>query len=256
MDRPLQGARVLVTRPRERADELCRLLEGEGAEVFFVPLLELAPPEDPRPLRSAAQDIQRFQWIVFASPSAVEALLETVQEVGTMAGLQRTRIAAIGPATAETARRHGLLVERQAHASTAIGLFDALRDSIATDDEVLLPAAQEGRRELEDALKGAGVRVTRVAAYRSTKKSLDPAILWSLKALPPSVVLFASPRTAQAFLEAFGDEGRGLLSGAEVVARGPTPAGALQALGVRVSAVADQPTSASLVDAAARAVRR
>ncbi len=247
---------MLVTRPRERADELCRLLEGEGAQVLSVPLLELAPPEDPRPLRSAAQDIQRFQWIIFASPSAVEALVETVQQVGTMADLQRTRIAAIGPATAEAARRHGLIVERQARASTGIGLFDALRDSIAAADEVLLPAAQEGRRELEGALKGAGVRVTRVDAYRSARKSLDPAIVSTLKALPPGLVLFASPRTAQAFLEAFGDEGRGLLSGAEVVALGPTTAGALQALGVRVSAVADQPTSASFVDAAARAVRR
>ncbi|HZA52583.1 MAG TPA: uroporphyrinogen-III synthase, partial [Myxococcaceae bacterium] len=54
----LQGVRVLVTRPRDRAGELCFLLEDEGAEVVSIPLLELLPPEDPRPLRAAAERIQ------------------------------------------------------------------------------------------------------------------------------------------------------------------------------------------------------
>ena len=58
-----------MTRPRERAEELCFLLEDEGAEVLSVPLLELRPPEDPRPLASAAEHIQRYKWVVFASPS-------------------------------------------------------------------------------------------------------------------------------------------------------------------------------------------
>ena len=37
----LAGMRVLVPRPRERAEQLCFLLEDEGAEVLAVPLLEL-----------------------------------------------------------------------------------------------------------------------------------------------------------------------------------------------------------------------
>jgi len=250
----LEECRVLVTRPRGRAEELCRLLEAEGAEVVSLPLLELLPPENPEPLRRAAQQIHRFRWIAFSSPAAVEGLVEAAREAGTLDALKRSRIAAIGRATAEAIRQEGLTVERQASAGTGSGLFDALRDAIAASDEVLLPAAQEGRRELQELLEHAGVKVTRVDAYRSIHNPLEPTVVAGLKAHPPRLILFASPRTAQAFLEAFRQDGREWLSGAEVVAIGPTTASALQALGVRVSAVAEQPTSESFVDAAARAI--
>jgi len=250
----LDACRVLVTRPRGRAEELCKLLEAEGAEVVALPLLELVPPENQEPLRRAAEQIHRFRWIAVSSPAAVKALAEAARQAGTISQLGRSRIAAIGRGTAEAVRQQGLAVEREASASTGSGLFDSLRDAIAPSDEVLLPAAQEGRRELQQLLERAGVKVTRVDAYRAIHHALDLATVAALRSSPPRLVLFASPRTAQAFLEALGEEGRQWLSGAAVVAIGPTTAAALAMLGVRVSAVAEQPTSAAFVDAAARAI--
>jgi len=55
----LAGVRVLVPRPRERAEQICFLLEDEGAEVLAIPLLELEPPGDPRPLRAAAELLRK-----------------------------------------------------------------------------------------------------------------------------------------------------------------------------------------------------
>src|SRR5262249_59504601 len=72
---------------------------------------------------------------------------------------------------------------------------------------------------------------------------------------PPHLILFASPRTVEAFLESAGDVGRRALSQAAVIAIGPTTANALAAGGIIVAAVADQPTSSSLVAAAVRAIR-
>jgi uroporphyrinogen-III synthase len=69
----LEGCRVLVTRPRARAEELCFLLEDEGAEVVVLPLLELEPPSDTRALRAAAETLGRFTWVAFASAAGVEA---------------------------------------------------------------------------------------------------------------------------------------------------------------------------------------
>ena len=79
----LQDVHALVTRPRERAEELCFLLEDEGARVTALPLLELAPPEDPRPLQAAAERLARFDWVAFASPSAVAALVDAARQGGT-----------------------------------------------------------------------------------------------------------------------------------------------------------------------------
>ena len=46
----LAGLRLWVTRPRQQADALIALLKDAGAEVAALPLLEIAPAENPAPL--------------------------------------------------------------------------------------------------------------------------------------------------------------------------------------------------------------
>src|SRR5215831_17800800 len=201
----LQGVRALVTRPRSRAEELCALLEAEGAEVLVAPMLEILPPSDDRPLRDAA-------------------------------------------------RGFGLSIACQAEVSTGLGLYEAIGGFLTPTDEVLLPAAEEGRLELKEALEARGARVRRVAAYRAQQAVLDADALAKLESAALSLVFFASPRSAEAFV-ASGEAARRILSQAAVVAIGPTTANALAALGVPVSAVAEQPTSSALVAAAVSAIR-
>jgi uroporphyrinogen-III synthase len=251
VDRRLEGKRVLVTRPKERVEELCFLLEDEGAEVLSLPLLELRPPEDPRPLAAAAESIQRYRWVVFASPSAIEALMDALREAGTVERMRHVLVAAVGPRTARTAESYGLKVAAEPVESTGPGLYEVLRHELHAEDEVLLPAAEEGRRELELALREHGVRVTRVTAYRTTPAALSSEDQELLRASPPDVVLFASPRTAEIFLESAGRE---RLGQARVVAIGPTTASALTRLGIEVASVAERPTPEGLVDAAVRAI--
>jgi len=251
VERRLEGKRVLVTRPKERVEELCFLLEDEGAEVVSLPLLELRPPEDARPLAAAAESIQRYRWVVFASASAVDAFMEALREAGTLGRMGVVRVAAVGPRTARTVESYGLKVAVEPAEATGLGLFEAMKDDLQPEDEVLLPAAEEGRRELELALREHGVRVTRVTAYRTTPAELSAEMQEELRAAPPDVVLFASPRTVEVFVESAGRE---RLGQAKVVAIGPTTSGALARLGVEVAAVAERPTPEGLVDAAIRAI--
>jgi uroporphyrinogen-III synthase len=94
--------------------------------------------------------------------------------------------------------------------------------------------------------------VTRVAAYRSTPLAVADAVWEDLRARPPAAILFASPRTAEAFLEAGG---RPVLEKARAVAIGPTTATALLALGFPAAGVAERPQAADFVEAAVRAIR-
>lgn len=251
----LSGVRVLLTRPRERSQELSFLLEDEGAEVLSVPLLELAPPEDPRPLKAAAEQLQRYAWIVFASPSGIQAWVEAVREAGTGEHLRRPRVAVVGPRTAQAAREFGLDVAVEAQVNTGTGLAEALKTELHAGDEILMPAAQEGRLELLQELEDAGHRVSRVAAYRSTAGEVSDEVVSDVLATPPKVILFASPRTVEAFMDRFGEKAPELLAGAGRVAIGPTTAAALERLGHPASAVAERPTSEALLEAAIQAVR-
>jgi uroporphyrinogen-III synthase len=185
----LAGVRVLVPRPRERAEPLCFLLEDEGAEVLALPLLELEPPTDPRPLQAAAELLRRFAWVAFASERAVTALVEAARTAGTLDVLRTRKLAAVGPATAAALTAHGLEPALVAAVSTGEGLAEALIPRLQAGEVVLLPAAEQGRRALEEGLAVAGVTVERVAAYRSSPAGSAPEGWAEVDARPPRCVL-------------------------------------------------------------------
>src|SRR5215469_5696484 len=235
----LAGVRVLVPRPRERAEQICFLLEDEGAEVLAIPLLELEPPTDPRPLQAAAELLGRHAWVAFASERGVTALVEAARTAGTLDVLRTRKLAAVGPGTAASLAAHGLDPTLVASVSTGEGLAEALVPRLAPGEVVLLPAAEDGRRELEDGLRAAGVAVERVAAYRSRPVGSEPEGWAEVVAHPPRCVLFGSPRTVEAFLALPGAEP--LVPRIRAVAVGPTTAAALRSRGWEPAAVSASP---------------
>jgi uroporphyrinogen-III synthase len=248
----LAGVRVLVPRPRERAEPLCFLLEDEGAEVLALPLLELEPPSDPRPLQAAAELLRRFAWVAFASERAVAALVEAARTAGTLDVLRTRKLAAVGPGTAAALTAHGLEATLVASVSTGEGLAEALLPRLQAGEWVLLPAAEQGRRALEEGLAAAGVTVERVAAYRSSPAGSAPEGWAEVVSRPPRCVLFGSPRTVEAFLSLPG--AGALVPRVRAVAVGPTTAAALRARGWEPAAIASSPTPPEWVEAAVRAI--
>lgn len=253
MDEPrLTHVRVLVTRPRERAQELCYLLEDEGAQVVPLPLLELHPPSDPRPLQAAAEALHRYEWILFASPSAVDALLDAARQAGTFHHLRRALIATVGPSTAARLKAAGLDVNLDAEGEGGHGLGHDLLPRLAPETEVLVPAAERGREELFEVLALSRARVTRVVAYRAQEAGVSAATVEAAFTPPPDVAVFGSPRTVQAYVDLIS--GRMELAGSvKHVAIGPTTAQSLVGAGLPLASVAERPTNEALVEAVVRA---
>jgi len=243
----LGGERVWVTRPRERAEALCFLLEDEGAEVVALPLLELQPPADERPLLAAAAHVQRYRWVLFTSPSGVEAFVEAARHEGALERLKRVKLGAVGPRTADTVRSFGLVVTAEAELATGPGLFAAMQEDLQAGDEVLLPVAETARPELHALLVEKGVEVTRVVAYRASQVEPDDVVLAQLEAAPPTAIVLASPRTVEALVATAA--GRALAAKARRIAIGPTTAKALEDAGLAPTAIAGQPTSEGLIEA-------
>jgi uroporphyrinogen III methyltransferase/synthase len=81
-------ARIVVTRPRERASTLVTRLESLGHEVVVCPLIELEPlGDDP-------VDVGGYDWVIVTSPFGARELRRRSR--GRM-----PKVAAIGEATAE-----------------------------------------------------------------------------------------------------------------------------------------------------------
>jgi len=250
----LSGRTIVVTRAATRAgdDPLATRLLELGAVVRALPAIVIAAPANPTPLDEALRALTRFEWVAFASATAVERVLERLPALGLPVGaLLGRRLAAVGPATAARLAAAGGPPELVPEEASGEGLARALAPRVA-GRTVLVPRAAEGRLELLEGLRAAGAVLTAVEAYRTVEApsaALRPLAGW-LARREVDAVAFASPSAVSAVAAALGPDLR-LLAGTLVAAIGPTTAGALVALGIRPGVEPTRHTGGELAEAIA-----
>ncbi|MFV8753606.1 uroporphyrinogen-III C-methyltransferase [Nannocystaceae bacterium ST9] len=257
--RPLHGRRIVVTRAAESSADLARRLAAAGADVAVVPCLEFGPaPADQREaLERALADLADYAGVIVSSPRGAEALLEGLARVGRdVRALAGRQVIAIGAATFQACLAGGLRPDLVPTLATSEGLVELLASHRLLDRRWLQVRADEGRDSLAAALRAAGGRLDVIVGY-STLRPRVPELL--LESLRPSdeggegfdAIVFASGRTAKHFFatlaERFDDaEVRAWVSASQVVTIGPVTAAALVDMGVRVDAVAEQPSDEAI----------
>src|SRR5262245_56794702 len=102
---PLAGQRVVITRAAHQGEELAAAFLHAGATVELLPLLEVVPPPDPRPLERAASELALYDWLILTSTNAVDAFLPLTG--GALP--PRLKVAAVGAATAAALAEYGIL---------------------------------------------------------------------------------------------------------------------------------------------------
>lgn len=243
--------RVVVTRAEHQSEGLAAAFARAGAAVELLPLLEVVPAADPRPLERAAADLFIYDWIVFTSANAVEAFLPLAGPLP-----PALKIAAVGPATAEALRAREIEPCLTASRADAEGLAAELAPQVA-GKRVLLPQAADARPALLAGLTAAGAEAVAVVAY---DKRLPPeapgraAELFATSLL--GWVTFTSPRIVRHFAELFGtdwERRRGELRAASI---GPVTSAELRRWGVEPAAEARQPSDEEMVAAVAQAEER
>ena len=197
---------------------------------------------------AALTRMDSFDWIIFTSANAVQAVERRRQELAgdPNSTLNHARAAAVGPATAEEAEHAGFSVDYVATSHSGAGLAEELREELA-GRSVFLPRSDRANADLPSALRRSGAVVTEVVAYRMLPPNEDDRekVNESLKEGVDGI-LFFSPSAVHNFLELVGRERLGALQGrAVMVAIGPTTARALSAAGVqRIAWAADTTTQA------------
>ena len=193
--------RVLVTR-----EELVARVESLGHDAVFCELTRVEP------LGDEPVDARAYDWLVVTSRNGAH-------ELGRR-GVTANRIAAIGPATAEALRSHGIDVDLVAATHTQEGLREELPHGTR-----LLAAAEGARR---DVLEADFLPLYRTVELRPEAPDADLALLMS--------------GSAARALAATGAE-------VPVVAIGPQTAAEARASGLAVVAVATSHDLDGLVEA-------
>ena len=257
-ERPLFGKRVLVTRPRDQAAELCDALAALGADAIEAPMIRIVPPEDPAPLQDAAARAGEFDWIVFTSGNAVQAFMDALFAGGAdIRALKGPKLCAVGSSTADKLAAWHLKVDLVPPEFKAEGVAGALAAQGSLQGaRVLLPRSDIGREVVLEELRRAGAVVTDVVAYRTliddVQREEEPDIYGMLLERKIDVVTFTSASAVRNFARVYGaDQAADLLRNAVVAAIGPVTAHAAEQLGIEVSVQPATHTIAALVDAIA-----
>jgi uroporphyrinogen-III synthase len=250
-DRPLAGRRILLTRRAEQGAPLASRLTDLGASVVVVPAIEVGAPDDPGPLDEALLALDRYDWLVFTSPNAVEAVKARFKDHGQGPLPAGLKVACVGPTTAEALSK-AYPESRVDLAPTddfrAAGLLAAFAGLDRWPRRVLLPVSDRSRPELADGLRRLGAVVDHPTAYRTaTPPGLAPRIREALAA-GIDLVLLASPSAVQGLAETVGN----CKADVPAVAIGPSTARAARKAGLRLLAVAEPSTTEGLVAAVIR----
>ncbi|HZO90590.1 MAG TPA: uroporphyrinogen-III C-methyltransferase [Chthonomonadaceae bacterium] len=254
--RPLFGKRVLVTRAREQASALSDLLRSKGAEPVEFPVIKIKRLEENAALDAALARLQEYDWAVFTSANSVPIVAERLEALGRDArAFGRTRIAAIGPATAEALRRQLALradfVPTEAVAEAVIAQWP---EAEIQGKRVLLPRAAEAREILPEKLRAQGAEVDVLLVYETV---LDASAAESLRAQLQhgelDVLTFTSSSTVRNFAQAITEGDRtqlpALVGNALIAAIGPITAETARELGLTPHIVAEEHTIPGLVAA-------
>ena len=124
----LVGRRVLIPRAKVAREVLPEKLRDAGAEVVVPPAYRSVPSNEGKDALAGSLQGGEVDCITFTASSTVENFVRAFgeEEAGRM--LEETRVACIGPITADTARDYGIRVDAEAAEYTMPGLVQAVVD--------------------------------------------------------------------------------------------------------------------------------
>jgi uroporphyrinogen III methyltransferase/synthase len=248
--RPLFGKHVLVTRPRPQAVELAGRLQELGAVTYLLPTVEIREPADWGPVDSALRCLAEYDWLVFTSTNGVHAFMRRLRHLGLdLRLLGRTKLAVIGPASADALRGYYLEPDLVPAEFRSECLAAALQERVA-GQRLLLARADRGRDLLRDQLATIAT-VTQIAVYSQVDVfAADTALRERLQKGRMDYVTLTSSNVARSFLTALAPAAQARVRAGEIqlVSISPITSAAVRELGFPVAAEATEHTSAGVLE--------
>lgn len=175
--------RVLVTRPEPGATRTAGRLAALGHDAVVAPLLEIEPLSPARPAGP-------FDAVAFTSPNGVEAFGPGGE----------TPVFAVGPRTAEAARRQGWTDVRDCDGD-AIALVRHMAQALQPGARVLHPVGADQAADLSALLMPHGIKVDSLVVYRAVAaRHLPENLAALLRGEGLDAALHFSPRSTRTLL--------------------------------------------------------
>lgn len=250
---PLLGRRIVVTRPTHEAQSLIQPLQQAGSCVMALPTFRLAPTDpDQQQTDSIQNNLFQYHGLLFTSRNAVEFF---VQKVGPLwiarqeTKLPRPCVYALGEATAQKLREHGVVVDKIPEQAQARAMLALLEVEGIRGKHFLFPCSVEALDELPQGIEQAGGQITSWPVYQPVATLLDvDFFLQALHSGQIDAITVASPTAVRFLLQSVPPSSWGdRLFSVAWAAIGSTTASCLRDYGIQKILVADPPGISGLV---------
>lgn len=231
IDNALVDKCIVVTRPAHQSSTLAELLRQRGARPLQMPLIEICEPSDGgAALRHALTELDSFDWVVVTSANGATAVAGELQN-----RTRRPRIAAIGEATNRALGAIADLIPSSARGDVLVAEFPS------GNGRVLLVQAEVTDGVVGSTLEMRGWKITEAAAYQTRSVRPNPDVLSA--ALAADALVLASGSAVHSWVQSAGTETPPI-----VVAIGQSTATVADSVGMRITAVAAEPSPTCVVD--------
>ncbi|WP_312430054.1 uroporphyrinogen-III C-methyltransferase [Lacrimispora sp.] len=199
--RLLGGARVVVTRPKDKASTLAAKLYDLGAEVVMLSGTSTKPIADNNQLMEVLHTIKDYKWILFGSEVAVDIFFDSLwQQQIDIRSLWNCHFGAVGPATRKAVEKRGIRVAYMPEKYYGAELGKGIAAMALPEDHVLVLTPNETDSELANYLSTANVQMKAVPVYDIIYEENEQVCIEET-----DIVTFTSASTVRSFVKTMKD---------------------------------------------------
>ncbi len=221
MDKVLENIRILVTRPKQQADNLCKLIEDLGGTAIRFPVIKISEVEDKQVVGEFLNNIQAYDIGIFISKNAVEWTLRLLGD--NASALKNLKLISIGSATT-TALKHVLsvnVVTNSGSNSESLLAGDALGTDAVRGKKIIIFRGQGGRELLATTLRQRGANVDFAEVYRRDCPQYDGDFInkiWISN--DPDLIVVTSNNGLENLFSLLNDKQKKFLLGKQLIVMG------------------------------------
>lgn len=209
---PLQGKRVLVTRPIHQARALIEQLQARGATPVALPLMSITPLSETNPVFRAARqlimDLDLFQHVIFISANAAQQAGELIDQYWPQLPI-RVQWLAIGQQTAAVLAEYGIDAYHSPDGFDSEALLASPALQNVAGDKILICRGLGGREKLAQELSARGAMVSYAELYeRGCPNYSSEKLHNTLYEALPDILMLTSSEALKNLLQLTDDKHR------------------------------------------------
>jgi uroporphyrinogen III methyltransferase/synthase len=200
--------------------------------------------------RTAIESVRNFDWVIFTSANGVRFVFDVVGRIGKDSRIfGGSRIAAIGPKTAESLGRFGIRPDFVPDTFTGVALGrELVRQTDMDGRNVLLLRSAIASADLAEELRRSGAVVSDVPVYMTkTNRNAAQSVVEAIEVGQVDWITFTSSSTVRSFFEQVGPQVV-KNSSARIISIGPAASGELRRLGMEACIEASVNTTYGIIE--------